>query len=59
MKEEIKLCEATANIKGSTLRFRYANPRPLTAEQKTSIALAAIGAAAFLGFFLIVVSAVR
>lgn len=57
MKEEMKLYEVRLDENG--FRFRYANPRPLTAGQKTSIALAAIGAAAFLGFFLILSCAVR
>ena len=57
MKEEMKLYEVRLDENG--FRFRYANPRPLTAEQKTSIALALIGAVAFLGFLLIISRAVR
>ena len=40
MKEEMKLYEVRLDENG--FRFRHANPRPLTAEQKASIALALI-----------------
>lgn len=44
-----KLYELTVNEDG--IRFRHANPNPLSAGQKFAIAMTLIGVAAFLGFF--------
>lgn len=44
-KETSKLYELTINENG--IRFRYANPHPLTANQKCGIIFALIGAVAF------------
>jgi len=45
----MKLYELTINERG--IRFRHANPNPLSAGQKFSIIMALIGTAAVLGFF--------
>lgn len=44
-----KLYELTINENG--IRFRHANPHPLSANQKFGIIMALIGTAALLGFF--------
>lgn len=45
----MKLYELTIDEHG--FRFRYANPHPLTGNQKFYLALAVIGAVSFVGFF--------
>ncbi len=45
----MKLYELTINENG--IRFRHSNPNPLSAEQKYSIIIALITAAAVIGFF--------
>lgn len=45
-----KLCEVRLDENG--FRFRYANPNPMTADQKFCISAAALGVTAFLGFFM-------
>ncbi len=45
----MKLYELTINENG--IRFRHANPNPLSAGQKFCIIMTLIGTAAFLGFF--------
>lgn len=45
----MKLYELTINERG--VRFRHANPHPLSAWQKFGIVMALIGAASFIGFF--------
>jgi len=51
--EGMKLCELTVNEDG--IRFRHANPHPLSAHQKYNLILSVIGCAAactaLLGFF--------
>lgn len=49
MKDNMKLYELTINENG--VRFRHANPHPLTANQKCGIIFALIGAVSFIGFF--------
>ena len=46
---ESKLYEITINENG--IRFRRANPNPLSADQKFTIIMVLIGLAALLGFF--------
>lgn len=57
MNDNMKLYELTINENG--IRFRHANPHPLTAEQKFSIVKALVGAAALLGFFGFIFMSVR
>lgn len=57
MKDNMKLYELTINK--NEIRFRRANPHPLTAEQKHSIAMAALGVMAVLGFFGFIFASVR
>lgn len=45
-----KLYELTINENG--VRFRHANPNPLSANQKFAIIMTLIGAVSFLGLFL-------
>lgn len=49
MKDTMKLYELTINERG--IRFRHANPNPLTANQKCGIIFSVIGAVLTLGFF--------
>ena len=49
MKDNMKLYELTVNENG--VRFRHANPNPMTANQKCWIIFALIGAVLTLGFF--------
>lgn len=49
----MKLYELTINEQG--IRFRHANPNPLTANQKFGIIMSVIGAVAFIGFFAMMV----
>lgn len=49
MKDTMKLYELTINEHG--IRFRHANPHPLSAGQKFWIVMALIGAVLTLGFF--------
>lgn len=53
MKDNMKLYELTINEHG--FRFRYANPHPLTGNQKFYLALAVIGAVSFVGFFALMI----
>mgnify|MGYP001043654317 CR=1 FL=1 len=50
MKNNMKLYELTFNENG--IRFRHANPRPLTAEQKTTITITLTIVIAVVVFFL-------
>lgn len=50
MKNNMKLYELTFNENG--IRFRHANPHPLTAEQKTTITITLTIVIAVVVFFL-------
>lgn len=53
MKDKMKLYELTINEHG--IRFRHANPDPLTENQKCGLVLALLGVVSFLGFFSMIV----
>ena len=49
MKENMKLYELTIN--GNGIRFRHANPNPMSAGQKFWLIMAMIGVVLIMGFF--------